>query len=117
MLCFSLPVFPRTEIYEEFPGYFLQLQILLTPFFSMKLIHRASSIFAAGLMTSQLHHGAGWHCIKAAAAVISYRADYWWNFLPGSKDVAKPPDIVLSLSPSLYRSVSWIAKKLPAIAI
>jgi hypothetical protein len=31
--------------------------------FSMKLIHRASSIFAAGLMTSQLHHGVGWHCI------------------------------------------------------
>jgi hypothetical protein len=30
----------------------------------MKLIHRASSIFAAGLMTSQLHHSAGWHCIK-----------------------------------------------------
>jgi len=33
------------------------------PSFSMKLIHRASSIFAAGLMTSQLHHSASWHCI------------------------------------------------------
>ena len=68
------------------------------PSFSMKLIHRASSIFAAGLMTSPLHHG-------AAAAVISYRADNWWNFLPGSKDVAKPPDIVLSLSLSCSLSV------------
>jgi hypothetical protein len=68
-------------------------------------------------MTSQLHHGAGWHCIirlQRQLYLIARTTDE--TFCLAAKTLQNL-QILSSLSPSLYRSVSSIAKKLPAIAI
>ncbi len=96
MLCFSRPSLSENRNLRGISRLFPPATDSSHPSFSMKLIHRAASQLADSICPDDVT--TGWHCIIRLQRQLYLIADNWWNFLPGSKDVAKPPDIVLSLS-------------------
>jgi hypothetical protein len=116
-VCSLCQSFREQKFTRNFPAISSNYTDSSHPSFSMKLIHRAR--FKYALMTSPLHHSAGWHCIirlQRQLYLIARTTDE--TFCLAAKTLQKLQILSsLSLFRALYRSVSRIAKKLPAIAI